>query len=213
MALLLSSTRNPATSRVNIGSWLQVSNTNCILQALLDVKGTVFSTTTATSRWCQHTYSLTQVYATFVQIMQLFISSSFDKKKLQGLKMLLYSLFLVIICNFSIFVCKCAVYNMFLSTFIQSKYSFQTITQLFYIAISHISIKQPTAEGRRGGSERKRTTGREHALENIHRRIKYPQAYKLSARAGLRKIFEFFFRKNLSAENEPFHILIQWDEL
>ena len=79
--LLLSSTRNPAICRVNIGSWLQISDKNCILQTLLDVKGTVFSTTNTTSRWCQRPYSLTQVYAGFIQNMQLFISSSFNKKK------------------------------------------------------------------------------------------------------------------------------------
>ena len=49
-------------------------DTNCILQTLLDVKGTVFSTTTTStaSRRCHHPYSLTQVYAAFMQYMQLF---------------------------------------------------------------------------------------------------------------------------------------------
>ena len=93
MTHLLLSTRNPAKCRVNIGSWLQISDTNCILQTLLDVKGTVFSTTNTTSRWCQHPYSLTQVYAAFIQYMLLFISSSFDRKKLQEFMMLMYSLF------------------------------------------------------------------------------------------------------------------------
>ena len=92
MTLLLLSTRSPAICRVSIGSWLQISDMNCILQTLLDVKGTVFSTTRTTSRWCQHPYCLTQVYAAFTQYMQLFISSSFDKKKLQELTMLMYSL-------------------------------------------------------------------------------------------------------------------------
>ena len=92
MTLLLLSTRNAAICRVNIGSWLQVSDTNCILQTLLDVKCTVFSTTSTTSSWCQHPYSLTQVYAAFIQYMQLFISSSFDKTKLQEFTMLMCSL-------------------------------------------------------------------------------------------------------------------------
>ena len=90
MTLLLLSTRNPAICRVNIGSWLQISDTNCILQTLLVVKGTVFSTTSTTSRWCQHPYSLTQVFAAFIPYMQLFISSSFDKEKLQEFTMLMY---------------------------------------------------------------------------------------------------------------------------
>ena len=38
MVLLLISTRNPPICRVNIGSWLQISDTNCILQTLLVVK-------------------------------------------------------------------------------------------------------------------------------------------------------------------------------
>ena len=59
MTLLLLSTRNPAICKVNIGSWLQILDTNCILQTLLVVKGTVFSTTNTTSRWCQQPYSLT----------------------------------------------------------------------------------------------------------------------------------------------------------
>ena len=92
MTLLLLSTRNPAICRVNIGSWLQMSATNCVLQTLLVVKGTVFSTTSTTSRWCQHPYSLTQVFAAFIQYMQLFISSNSDKKKLQEFTMLMYSL-------------------------------------------------------------------------------------------------------------------------
>ena len=91
MTLLLLSTRNPAICRVNIGSWLQFSDTNCILQTFLLVKGTVFSSNT-TSRWCQRLYSLTQVFVAFIQYMQLFISSSFDRKKLQEFMMLMYSL-------------------------------------------------------------------------------------------------------------------------
>ena len=91
MTHLLLSTRNPAKCRVNIGSWLQISDMNCILQTLLDVKGTVFSTTNTTSRWCQHPYSLTQVYAVFIQHIRLFISWSFNRKKLQGFTMLMYS--------------------------------------------------------------------------------------------------------------------------
>ena len=81
--LLLISTHNPAICKVNIGSLLQNSVMNCILQTLLDVKVTVFSakTTSNTSRWCQHPYSLTQVCAAFIQYMQLFISSSFNSKK------------------------------------------------------------------------------------------------------------------------------------
>ena len=64
MTLLLLSIRNPAICRLNIGSWLQISDMNSILQTLLDVKGAVFSTTASiTSRWCQHSCSLTQVYA------------------------------------------------------------------------------------------------------------------------------------------------------
>ena len=88
MTLLLLWTRNPAMCRVNFGSWLQISDTNCILQTLLDVRGTVFSSNT-TSRWCQHPYSLTQVVAAFIQYMQLFISSSFSKKKIQEFTMLM----------------------------------------------------------------------------------------------------------------------------
>ena len=91
MTLLLISTCNPAICRVNIASWLQISDMNCILQTLLDVKGTVFSSST-TSRWCQHPYSLPQVYADILNYMQLFISSSFSKKKLQEFTMLMYSL-------------------------------------------------------------------------------------------------------------------------
>ena len=41
MTLLLLSTRNPAICRVNIGSWLQVSDTNCILQTF-GCKGYIF---------------------------------------------------------------------------------------------------------------------------------------------------------------------------
>ena len=73
-----------------------------------------------TSIWCQHPYSLTQEYAAFIQYMQLFIYQSFDKIKLQGLTMFTYLLLYVIRCNFSIFVCKCAVSIMFLSVFIHS---------------------------------------------------------------------------------------------
>ena len=91
MSLLLISTLNPAKCRVNIGPLLQISVTNCILQSLLVVKSTVSSSST-TSRWCQHAYSLTQVYAAFIQYMQLFISSSFDKKKLQEFTVIMYSL-------------------------------------------------------------------------------------------------------------------------
>ena len=53
MTILLLSTRNPAICRVNIGSWLQISDTNCILQTLSVVKSTVSSSNT-TRRWCQH---------------------------------------------------------------------------------------------------------------------------------------------------------------
>ena len=91
MTLLLLSTRNPAICRVNIGSWLQISDMNCVLQTLLDVTGTV-SWSSTTSRWCQHPYSLTQVYAAFTQYLQLFISSSFSNKKLQEFTILMYSL-------------------------------------------------------------------------------------------------------------------------
>ena len=120
LTLLLLSTRNPAICRVNIGSWLQISDTNSFLQTLSDVKGTVFSTTTTTrttNRWCQHPYSFTKVYTAFIQYVQLFISSSFDRKKLQEL--LMYSFLKITICNVSIFVCICAVYIMFLSVFVQ----------------------------------------------------------------------------------------------
>ena len=120
MTLLLLSKGNPAKCRVNIGSWLQISDTNCILQTLLDVKGKVFSTTSTTSRWCQHPYSLTEMYAAFIQYMHIFISSGFNNKKLQEFTMLKYSLLWAITWNFPIFVCKCAVYNMFLSFFIHS---------------------------------------------------------------------------------------------
>ena len=51
-----------------------------------------FSTTSTTSRRCQHSYSLTQVYGAFIQCMQHFISSSFSRKKLQEFTMLMYSL-------------------------------------------------------------------------------------------------------------------------
>ena len=47
--LLLLSTRSPAICSVNIGSRLQISDTNYILKTLLDVKGTVSSSST-TSR-------------------------------------------------------------------------------------------------------------------------------------------------------------------
>ena len=99
MTILLLSTRNPAICRVNIGSWLQISDRNYILQTLLYVRGRVFSSST-TSRWCQHPYSLTRVYAAFIQYMQLFISSSFSRKKIPGFTMLMYSLLYVITCNF-----------------------------------------------------------------------------------------------------------------
>ena len=89
---MLLPTRNPAICRVNIGSWLQISDMKFILQTLWDVKGTVFSTTNTKSRLWQHLYSLTQVYAAFIENMQLFISSSFTKKKLQEFTMLMYSL-------------------------------------------------------------------------------------------------------------------------
>ena len=84
MTLLLLSTRNPAVCRVNLGSWLQIFDMNCVLQTHLDVKRTVFSTTNTTSRWCQHPYSLTRVYATFIQYMQLFISLNFQQKEITG---------------------------------------------------------------------------------------------------------------------------------
>ena len=136
------STRNPAKSSVKLGSWVQISDTNCILQTLLDVRDTVFSTTTSTtSRWCRDPYSLTQVYAAIIQNMQLFISSSFNRKKVQGFTILLYSFLWVTICNFSTFVCKCAAYIIILTNFIHSKYIFQAITQSFQIALSHISIR------------------------------------------------------------------------
>ena len=47
-------------------------------------------------------YSLTQVYAAFIQSMQLFISSGFSRKKLQEFTMLMYSLLKVNSCNLSI---------------------------------------------------------------------------------------------------------------
>ena len=50
MTLLLLSTRNPAICRVYIGSWLQIAEMIYFLQTLVDVKGTVFSTTNTTSR-------------------------------------------------------------------------------------------------------------------------------------------------------------------
>ena len=101
MTLLLLSSRSTAICRVNIGSWLQISDMNCILQTLLDVKVTVFSTatTSTTSRWCQHPYSLTQVCAAFIQYLQLFICSGFSRKKLQGFTMVMYFHSLVITCN------------------------------------------------------------------------------------------------------------------
>ena len=99
MTLLLLSTRNPANCRGNIRSWLQISDTNCFLQTLLVIKCTVFSTTSTTSRYCRHPYSLTQVYAAFIQNMQLFISSSFDRKKRLEFTMLMYFLSWVITCN------------------------------------------------------------------------------------------------------------------
>ena len=105
MTLLLLSTRKPAKCRVNIGSWLQISDMNSILQTFLHVKGTVFSTTSTTSRWCRHPFSLTQVYAAFIQYLQPFISSSFDKKKLQEFTILMYSLLRVITVNFSMLMC------------------------------------------------------------------------------------------------------------
>ena len=43
ITLLLLSTRSPAICRVNIGSRLQVSDMNCFLQTLLDVKGSFFN--------------------------------------------------------------------------------------------------------------------------------------------------------------------------
>ena len=89
MTLLLLSTRNQAKSGVNFESWLQNSDKNCILQPLLDVKVTVFSTTSTRSRSCQHPYSLTQLCAAFIQYMQLFISSNSDTKKLQEFSILM----------------------------------------------------------------------------------------------------------------------------
>ena len=89
MILLLLSTRNPAICRVNFRPCLQISDTNSIFQTPLHVGGTVFSSST-TSNCCQHHYSLTQVYAAFIQYMQLFISSNSDRKKLQQFTMLLY---------------------------------------------------------------------------------------------------------------------------
>ena len=91
MTLLLLSTHNPAICRVNIESWFQSSDMNFILQTLLDVRGTVFSSST-TSRWCQHHYSPVPAFVAFIQYMQLFISSSFDRKKLQEFTMLRYCL-------------------------------------------------------------------------------------------------------------------------
>ena len=49
MTLVLLSARNPVICRVNIGSRLQISDTNCILQTLLVVKSTV-SSSSSTSR-------------------------------------------------------------------------------------------------------------------------------------------------------------------
>ena len=92
MTLLLLSTRNPTICRVNIGQWLQISDMNCILQSLLDVKGTVFSTTSTTSRWWQHPYSRVSAFEVSTGHMQLFICSCSDRKKLQGFTMLVYSL-------------------------------------------------------------------------------------------------------------------------
>ena len=106
MTLLLLSTRKPAKCRVNIGSWLQISDMNSILQTLLHVKCTVFSTTSTTSRWCRHPFSLTQVYAALIQYLQPFISSSFDKKKLQEFTILMYSLLQVITVIFSMLMCS-----------------------------------------------------------------------------------------------------------
>ena len=45
---------------------------------------------TLQSRWYQRPYSLTQVYAAFIQNMQLFLSSNSDKKKLQEFTMFMY---------------------------------------------------------------------------------------------------------------------------
>ena len=89
LILWLKSTRKPAICRVNIGSWLQISDRTCTLQTLFDVGSTVFSSST-TRKWCQHAFSLTQVYAVFIQFMQLSIPSNSDKKKLQELTLSMY---------------------------------------------------------------------------------------------------------------------------
>ena len=82
MTVLLLSKLNSAKGRVNIGSWLQTFDTNFFLQIVVDVRSKVLSTTSTTSRWCQHPDSLNQVYAAFIQYMQLFIFPSFHRKKL-----------------------------------------------------------------------------------------------------------------------------------
>ena len=48
--LFLLSPRNTAICRGNIGSWLQNSDMNCVLPTLLGVRGTVFLTTSTTSK-------------------------------------------------------------------------------------------------------------------------------------------------------------------
>ena len=57
---------------------------NFILQTLLDVKGTVFSSI-ITSRRCQHPYSLTHVYAAFFTIYAAFHLFKFRQDEVTGL--------------------------------------------------------------------------------------------------------------------------------
>ena len=85
---------------------------------------------------------------------------------------------------------------MFLSIFIHSNQLFQTITQSFYIALGHISIR----------TRNKKSAG----VLIIRRRNNYPRG-----RAGLQEKNHFFSEKisqcgklSLSAENESFHIFI-----
>ena len=77
---------------------------------------------------------------------------------------------------------------MFLSIFIHFNLLFQTITQSFYIALSHINIR----------TRNKISAGviiiREPQADGS-RRINYPRG------RGCQKIFEFFRKKSHSAEN------------
>ena len=59
--------------------WIMIANFRHEIK-LADSLGCTVSSSSTTSIWCQHPYSLTQMYVVFIQYMQLFISSSFNRK-------------------------------------------------------------------------------------------------------------------------------------